>query len=76
MNVTRKDVSVSRVLVQRPLGLVEHDLRQLAALDAGDQIGVILEMLGSVRGARREPREIIERLVMRHEVRARRSHWC
>src|SRR5438132_241155 len=49
---------------------VEHDMRQGAGIDVAQKVLAILEMLGAILGARREAREIIERLMVRLEIRA------
>ena len=56
------------MLVQHTLWLVERYLRQLTLLDTSDEVDVVLQMLGAVRGARRKAREIVEWLVMRDEI--------
>src|SRR6202049_4231341 len=69
MNIARQDIGVAGVLVKAALWLVERYLWQLAAADACGQLGVILDVRAAVCGAGREACEIIERLVMRPEIR-------
>src|SRR5262245_16880978 len=60
------------MLVEMADRLVERHLRQRAFVDGGGKVGVVLEVLLSIRLARREAREVVERLVMRLEgLRAR-----
>src|SRR6185437_8150028 len=67
--VAGQDIGIPRMLVQHALGLVERDLREFALVDAGDQVLVVFQMAGAVRRPRREAREIVERLMMRDEIR-------
>src|SRR5207237_9123946 len=69
MSIARQDIGVAGVLVEAALWLVERDLWQLAAANACGQLGVILDVHPAVCGTGREACEIIERLVMRDEIR-------
>ena len=69
VDVAREHIGVTRMLVVGPLRLVEGNLRQIALVDCGDEVGIVLEMLFALRAARRKAREIVEWLVVRDEIR-------
>src|SRR5689334_3092092 len=69
VQVAAHDVGVARVLGESSRGLVESDLGQRTAIDGGDEIGPVAQMLRAAGRAGGEVREIIERLVMRLEIR-------
>ena len=68
MRIAAGEVGVGRVLGQPPDRLVEGHRRQGALIDVAHKIVAVLEMGGAIGGARRKPRLIIERLVMRREI--------
>jgi hypothetical protein len=63
-------VGVRRVLGVAAGGLVEHDRGQRAGGDVAQQVVAVLQVLGAVLRARRVARVVVERLVVRLEVRA------
>ena len=69
VDVAREHIGVTRMLVVGPLRLVEGNLRQIALVDCGDEVDIVLEMLFALRAARRKAREIVEWLVVRDEIR-------
>ncbi len=72
MRVALRDRSVSGMLIEISLRLVEHHRRQAARGDIGEQVLIVLQMRRALRGLRRriERSVVVERLVMRLEVRA------
>src|ERR1700676_1881315 len=71
--VARQRVDIAGMLVEIALRLVERDLRQPASVDILDVYhsvhAAVLEMLGTRGRAGRELGEIVERLMMKLEVR-------
>src|ERR1051326_6298123 len=70
VDVAALDIGVARMLRQPAGRLVERHLRKLAAVDGGEEILAVFQVALAVRGARRESRVIVERLVVGLEVRA------
>src|SRR3989442_5803379 len=68
MLVARQDIRVPRGLVQIPIGLVEAHAGKGARVDAREELLGVLQMTFAIRGARGEPRKVVERMVMRLEV--------
>ena len=58
------------MLVEAPGRLVERHRRQRAGVDVAQEVLAVLQMLLAIRRARREAREIVERLMVRLEIRA------
>src|SRR3954471_358322 len=75
MLVAGKGVGIARVLVEIPLWFVKRHLRQLAGVDHLDELDAaqtpILDVLRAGLSTGGKPGEVIERLMMKLEVRHR-----
>jgi hypothetical protein len=69
MRITAHEIGVSGMLRQDSHRLVEDDLRQYSSVDVGKEFFAVLEMSGAIGGARRKSLEIVERLMVRLEIR-------
>src|SRR5260221_10478031 len=68
MRVAGQQVGIRRMLVEAPDRLVERHRKQPARIDVAQEILAIFQMLLPVSRAGREPRKVVERLMMRLEI--------